>query len=504
MRASLWFKLMGILSIIILTGVIVMILVVNFATASQFRRFVRTSDITQAQNLSTLLADYYARRGSWQGVESLFTTASVFRTDTMGGMMGRGMMENAATQPEMMQEMFDMMRGSGPFIDRAVLADVAGLVVADSADILTGQRHSDEHLAAGVPVIVQGQQAGTVLVGSMVEPVLNPLDEDFLRSVKLAVFLSALTVGAVALALGSFFFFQITAPVRDLTQAAEAIAAGKMDQRVDARSDDEIGRLAQAFNTMADSLVRAETLRRQMVADIAHELRTPISLIQGNLEAILDGMYELDLENVASVHEETLVLSRLVNDLRDLTLVEAGQLQLEKEVIEPAILVTQAVDRFRVPACEQEVSLDTDLSPDLPPIRGDGQRLSRVLLNLLSNALRYTPSGGRVTVVAKLVSREQSGQTGGKVRTPGGNEQAAQLLLISVVDTGQGIPPEDLPYVFDRFYRADKSRARASGGSGLGLAIAREIIAAHGGQIWASSPGPGQGSTFSFTLPVIS
>ena len=513
MRASLWFKLMGILSIIILTGVLVMIVVVNYATASQFRRFVRTSDVTQAQNLSTLLADYYARQGSWQGVESLFTTASVFRTDTMGGMMGRGMMEHVATQPEMMQEMFDMMRGSASFIDRAVLADAEGLVVADSADILIGQRHSDEHpsgrasgrsLAAGAPIIVQGQEVGTVLVGSMIEPVLNPLDEDFLRSVKLAVFLSALTVGAVALALGSFFFFQITAPVRDLTQATEAIAAGNLDQRVNVRSSDEIGRLAQAFNTMADGLARAETLRRQMVADIAHELRTPIGLIQGNLEAILDGMYELDLENVASVHEETLVLSRLVNDLRDLTLVEAGQLQLEKEVIEPAILVTQAVDRFRVQACEQEVSLDADLSPDLPPIRGDGQRLSRVLLNLLSNALRYTPSGGCVTVVAKLVSREQSAQTGGKVRTPGENEQASQLLLISVVDTGQGIPPEALPYVFERFYRADKSRARASGGSGLGLAIALQIIEAHGGQIWASSPGRGQGSTFSFTLPVIS
>ena len=504
MRSSLWFKLMGIFGVIILTGVVVMFFVVNRTTTSQFRRFVRTGDVAQAQNLSVLLVDYYSRQGSWQGVESLFTTASVFRADSMGGMMGRGMMQHGDMQPGIMQEMVDMMRGSESLVDRTVLADAKGIVLADSANVLTGQSHPDEHLAAGVPVIVQGQQVGTILVGSMIEPVLNPLDQDFLHSVNLAVLLSALAVGAVAIALGSLFFFHITSPVRDLTQAAEAIAAGKMDHKVTARTNDEIGRLAQAFNAMADALARAEALRRQMVADIAHELRTPLSLVQGNLEAILDGMYELDLENVASVHEETLVLTRLVNDLRDLTLAEAGKLQLKREMVAPVKLITRAVKQFRIQASDQEMSLNIDLSPGLPPISGDAQRLSQVLINLLSNAFRYTPAGGRVTVAAKLASVEEVEQPWEHKTVHKKTKLTPRLLLVSVVDTGQGISQEELTYIFERFYRADKSRARASGGSGLGLAIARQIIENHGGRIWASSPGPDCGSTFTFTLPIAS
>ncbi|MCQ3979534.1 MAG: two-component sensor histidine kinase [Anaerolineae bacterium] len=295
----------------------------------------------------------------------------------------------------------------------------------------------------------------------------------------LAVLLSAIAVGGVALGLGSLLFFQITAPVRRLTQAAEAIAAGDLSRRVSVRSGDEIGRLAQAFNTMTDSLDRAETLRRQMVADIAHELRTPLSLVQGNLEAILDGLYALNLENVASVHEETLVLTRLVNDLRDLALAEAGQIHLQRETVDLADLAGRAVEGFRAQAVEQEVTLVAELSPDLPLISGDKQRLSQVLLNLLSNALRHTPPGGRIVI---SVRPEPAG------------------LLVSVADTGRGIPPEDLPHVFERFYRADKSRARSSGGSGLGLAIARQIVEAHGGRIWVES-WVGVGSTFSVALP---
>jgi signal transduction histidine kinase len=401
----------------------------------------------------------------------------------MEGMMSHGMMRGMEHGPmgsEGMQEMFDAMRSSGPLLDRVVLVDANGIVIADSSNVLTGQRHSNQHLAAGVPVMVkEGQQVGTVLVGSMVEPVLDALDQDFLRSVNLAVLLAAVVVGVVALILGSVFFFHITAPVRDLTGAAEAIAAGDLSQRVAARTGDEIGRLGRAFNTMADALDQAETLRRHMVADIAHELRTPLSLVQGSLEAILDEMYELSLENVASVHEETLVLTRLVNDLRDLALAEAGQLRLEQEEVDVADLITRSLERFRAQAAEQEVSLATDLPTDLPTIRGDRQRIGQVLSNLLSNALRYTPAGGQVVMAAKLESAE---------------------LLISVADTGKGIPPDDLPYVFERFYRADKSRARASGGSGLGLAIARQIIEAHGSRIWAESQ-VGEGATFFVALP---
>jgi two-component system OmpR family sensor kinase/two-component system sensor histidine kinase BaeS len=507
MRVSLWLKLMGIFVVIIATGVVVMFVVVNLATATQFRRFILSSDLIQAQNLVPILADYYAQQGSWQGMETLLPTGPqpAVQSGAMSGMMGPGMMRPGVMGPEMMREMSNAMRWEGSLTDRVVLVDAGGIVVADSAGVLVGQRHPDEHLAAGGAIVIDGQRVGTVLVDSMVEPALNPLDQDFLRSVNLAVLLSAMAVGVVALVLGSIFFFQITAPVRRLTQAAEAIAAGNMDQRVVVRTGDEIGRLAQAFNTMTNSLERAETLRRQMVADIAHELRTPLSLVQGNLEAIQDGLYELNLENVASVHEETLVLTRLVNDLHDLALAEAGQLCLQRGTVALADLVERAVEGFRAQAAGQEITLVTELSPDLPLISGDEQRLNQVLINLLSNALHHTPPGGRIVVSVKQVSTEKQGSRGaegqrGREASPLPPCPSAPLLLISVADTGRGIPSEDLPHVFERFYRADKSRARTSGGSGLGLAIARQIVEAHGGRIRVES-WVGVGSTFFVALP---
>ncbi|NIV33521.1 MAG: HAMP domain-containing protein, partial [Anaerolineae bacterium] len=338
-----WLKLMGILAVIVASGTIVTFVMINRATTTQFRRFVLTGDIIQAENLSLLLADYYARQGNWQGVET-FLSGSPLQTQMMrsmmsgdmgrgmmgdgmmGNQMGRGMMgDNPMQQDEMVHDMLNMVA------DRAILIDARGVIVADSHNSQVGQPYPDARLAAGVPVISDGQQIGTVLVGSMIEPLLNPLSQDFLRSVNLAVLASAITVGILALALGSFFFFHITAPVRDLTQAAEAVAGGDLTRRVTVRSQDELGRLAQAFNSMTGAMKRNETLRRQMVADIAHELRNPLSLIQGSLEAMLDGIYTLNEENVASVHEETLVLTRLVKDLRDLAQAEAGQLHLERE-----------------------------------------------------------------------------------------------------------------------------------------------------------------------------
>ncbi len=493
MRNSLLLKLMGAFLAVILSGVVVMFVLVNVATATQFRRFVLSGDVIQARELASLLSDYYAQQGSWAGVETLLETRPAASPDAwpmMEGMMGPGMMGRS------MEEMFEMMRGAGPLLDRVAVADASGIVVADSAGLLVGQEHA-EHLELGVPVVVDGQRVGTVLVGSMIEPILNPLDQDFLRSVNLSVLLSALAVGVVALVLGSLLFRQITAPLGALSAAAEAVTAGDLSRTVEVSSNDEIGRLGRSFNTMASSLARAETLRHNMVVDIAHELRTPLAVIQGNLEALLDGVFDLTLDNVASIHEETMLLSRLVADLRDLALAEAGQLKLARERADLTALAARVVDSFQAQALEKGVTLTAELAPDgstdpvlsgaeglaevLPPMEVDVQRVSQVLFNLLSNALRYTPTGGTITVRAEHV--------GGQVQ-------------VAVADTGEGIPPEDLPHVFERFYRADKSRARASGGSGLGLAIAKQIVEAHGGRIWAKS-WIGVGSTFVFTLPTL-
>lgn len=287
-------------------------------------------------------------------------------------------------------------------------------------------------------------------------------------------------MGLLALVLGSLLFRQITSPLRALSHTAQAIAAGQLGRRVDIKTGDEIGQLAKSFNYMAESLAQADIQRRNMVADIAHELGTPLTVVQGNLEAILDGVYDLNLENVASIHEQTVLLSRLVADLRDLALAEAGQLHLDLQPVDLASLVDRVIEGFETQASDKGISLKVNVPADSPQINGDEQRLNQVLFNLISNALRHTPSGGTITTVGEIKE---------------------DRVVIKVQDTGSGIPPEDLPHVFERFYRADRSRARTSGGSGLGLTIAKQIIEAHDGQIWVQS-WLGAGSTFAFSLPV--
>jgi two-component system OmpR family sensor kinase/two-component system sensor histidine kinase BaeS len=481
MRRSLWLKLMGAFALIIAAGVAVTFMVVYVATTTQFERFTRASDLVEAQNLADVLATYYARQESWAGVDRLLNSVAPSHYDANamdGDMMGGGMMGD-----DMMME---MMRRSGYGVDRVVLADAEGVVIADTADELVGQQHPDEHLARGEPVVVNGQQVGAVMVGSMVEPALNPLDADFLRSVNLAMLLGATVGGLLALVLGSLLFFQITKPVGEVTAAAEAVAGGDLSRRVDVHSEDEVGRLAAAFNIMANTLEQQESLRKAMVSDIAHELRTPLSLIQGNLEAILDGYYDLSLENIEAVHGDTVVMTRLVNDLRVLAVAEAGQLTLEWEAVDLAELVRRVVDRFSSQAAERKVALRAEIESSIPPVSGDEQRLIQVLNNLLSNALRHTSAGGTIT----LSVRVQDGADG------------KRNVLVSVADTGEGIATAVLPHVFDRFYRVDRSRSRASGGTGLGLPIARQLVEAHSGRIWVESDGIGQGSRFLFTLPI--
>jgi signal transduction histidine kinase len=236
-----------------------------------------------------------------------------------------------------------------------------------------------------------------------------------------------------------------------------------------------------------------------MVADVAHELRTPLSVMQANLEAMQDGILPLDAEQIASLHEETVLLSRLVADLRLLSLAEAGQLNLERAEADPEDLIRKATERLYRNAEERRVALNVETEAALPAVSVDQDRINQVVGNLVSNALRYTPAGGTVTVQAKPDVNDASGLA--RLEVP--------AVLVSVTDTGTGIPAADLSHVFDRFYRADRSRTRASGGSGLGLAIVKHLVEAHGGRVWIESPvfyaneGQGYGTRVSFTIPAL-
>jgi len=320
--------------------------------------------------------------------------------------------------------------------------------------------------------------------------VMGTPERDFLQSVNNSIWIGGLVAVAVALAISVLMARQIALPLRTLTLAAKRIAGGDLSQRVHANSRDEIGELASAFNSMAESLSRNELLRRNMVADIAHELRTPLSVIQGNLEAMLDGVVQPSWENISSIHEETLVLARLVSDLRELSLAEAGQLKLQKEKADLSDVVRKVVSKYRPSAREKGVNLEMEIADSLPMLSIDGQRICQVVGNLLSNAVRHTEPGGKITVSIRRADalKAQAGKT-------------ISSLVTSVADTGSGISPEELPFVFERFYRLDKSRARSSGGSGIGLAIVKHLVEAHGGRVWVESE-VGKGSIFSFELPL--
>lgn len=307
-----------------------------------------------------------------------------------------------------------------------------------------------------------------------------------LDRVNQAILIGGFAALLAALAIGFFVFRAITRPIEQLTHAAHQLAQGDLGARVTVDDHparlgpDEISELGTAFNLMADHLQQSEQVRRDMTADIAHELRTPLAVMRGNLEAMQDGVYPLDVDHLAPVVNQVHLLTRLVEDLRTLALAEAGQLPLNKRPTDLAALLRDTLTSFESQAAAQGVTLRSEAAASLPPLEIDPDRVQQTIGILISNALRYTPPQGSISVTAR-------------------SDQAS--VTIEVADTGSGIAPDDLPHVFERFYRADKSRSRESGGSGLGLAIARSIVEAHGGSIAARSEA-GQGTTIRIVLKV--
>jgi signal transduction histidine kinase len=431
------------LILVIAVAVGVVSVLASWATSGQFERYVEHGGMIRHQRFEMFLAGHYMRNRGWSEVQPLVRQ--------MGQITG----------------------------ERIVLADREGQIIADSADTLVGQTVSKDWAEPAALILNRGVPVAAVYTNPLGRSI-NPQRDEFLTGINRALLLAAMVAGLAAVLLTLVLSRRILGPVEALTAAARRMESGDLSQRVEVESNDEIGELARAFNAMANGLARLEDLRRNMVTDVAHDLRTPLSNIRGYLEALQDGVVEPKREVIDSLHEEAMLLTRLVDDLQELALAEAGQLRLERQPVPPADMVNRALEAVRAQAAAKDIALQTDLPEGLPLAHVDPQRIGQVLGNLLSNALTHTPSGGSIVVAAQAMGSE---------------------IEISVRDSGEGIPAEHLPSIFERFYRVDKSRSRATGGTGLGLAIAKQLVEAHGGRIEVESE-VGHGAEFTFTLPI--
>jgi two-component system OmpR family sensor kinase/two-component system sensor histidine kinase BaeS len=449
---------------IILTGVLAVSYLANQAAAREVQAFMFQGGMATDAGLAQQLAGYYRGHGSWEGAKAILNDGQ-----SMGQMMGQ----------------------------QLLLADAQDRVVADSTGTLVGETLTASELALGVAIEADGRQVGTLLArggmnmgGAMFGQELTNTGRELLARVNRAIWLAALAAGGAALIVGGLLAYGLVRPIQQLTAATSAVARGDLSQRVAAKSKDEIGELAASFNSMADSLQRAEQLRRDMTADIAHELRNPLAVLQSNLEAVIDGILPPMPDTLEPLLDQTHLLSRLVEDLRTLALADAGQLNLSRVPTDPAALVRSVVARFASQAEAEHLALRAEIPASVPTVTLDPQRVEQVLGNLISNAIRHTPEGG--SIVCRVT--EERGIT------PRSGSQA--LVTFTVTDTGSGIPPDALPHIFERFYRVDRSRSHSDGSTGLGLAIAKQLVEAHGGRIWAMSE-INQGTAVTFTLPLV-
>jgi histidine kinase len=297
--------------------------------------------------------------------------------------------------------------------------------------------------------------------------------------------LATLAAFIAAVAVSIFISRQVTSPVRTMMTASRYIADGHYDQRVQVSETpgegDELAQLAVSFNQMAEKLAQTENMRLQLIGDVSHELRTPLTAIKGSMEGLIDGVLPPNPETFQNIYQEADRLQRLVSDLQELSRIENNAVPLELESRNIIPLIESVAQRLQPQFQEKNIAIDISIHPSLPEVLIDQDRIAQVLINILGNALQYTPEGGRVSLTTEFFGKE---------------------IMIKVEDTGIGIPKEHLPHLFTRFYRVDKSRSRVGGGSGIGLTISKHLIEAQGGQIWAESQGNHKGSTFAFTLPI--
>lgn len=444
---SITFKLIIGFLVIGIISIFLMVLLARWNTKQEFTRFV--SD--RAQNdITVTLSDYYRAHGSWDKAGDLFPSPS-------------SQSQNNPDQHPL-----------PPF----TLTNESGIVLLSRDRYPIGAPIASSELERGFPIAVDGKIVGILFIGRA--PFAgDSRAQEFIQRNNLLMMYSAIGATLVALLLGVILSRTLTRPIRELTLATHAISEGNLSQQVPVRSRDELGELARSFNKMSADLSRSVNARRQMTADIAHELRTPLSLILGHAEAVHDGVLPPSPENFEIIREEAGRLEHLVDDLRTLSLADAGELSIEKQPVDMKKLLQDISSVYQHRIGQNNVALELNLPAELPSIQADANRMTQVVTNILDNAIRYTPENGKVILSAN---------------------QAEGGVQISIQDSGPGIKEEDVGRIFDRFYRLDVSRNRGEGGSGLGLAIARSIVQAHGGRIWAESK-PGQGLTIFILIP---
>lgn len=447
----LWVRFSLAFSAVALVGVLMIGAISVLITDPGVLEYFVKQDLQAPGGLVDQLADYYREHQSWDGVDILFTPEQSFPSNP-----------------------------GGPF--ELMLTDANGQIILAPDAVRFRMPLPPPRPGTNVlPIMVDGQVQGYLSI--LRPPGQGPPNQTqfLLDELSRLLLLIALAGGSVGALFGILMSRTLTAPLRRLAEAARAIGARDLNRRVEMRGSREIVEVARAFNDMASALEQNESLRRNLVADVAHELRTPLTVLQGNLRAILDDVYSLDKTEIARLYDQTRLLSRLVNDLHELAQAEARQLPLNVQNMDLARLVTDVAAAFGPIAEAEGLTLNVNVSPGVPTIPGDPSRITQILHNLLLNALRHTPDGGSISIRV---------------------EYDAALVQVAVQDTGQGIPAEHLPHVFERFYRADRARSRSSGGSGLGLAIVRAITEAHGGHVAAASDGiPGHGAAFTVYLP---
>ncbi|MBN1367021.1 MAG: HAMP domain-containing protein [Dehalococcoidales bacterium] len=437
---SLRFRLLIAFVAIILVTIGTVYFFVSQKASGQIRELEQIRKQILISRVEAVLSRYYFTVGSWDGIQPLLQKLGELDSE------------------------------------RIILADINGVVIVDSEGKLEGQKYETDALAN--PVRLPGTQ---IILGVFwALPAGNDLASTLGLAVAINRFLlwGALLAAGIALIITFFLARHITAPVRALTKAAQRLGQGDLSQRVEYQGKDELGKLTNTFNSMAGELERTEKLRRNMVADSAHELRTPISNIRGYLEAIRDGVVKPEPNTMDILYEETMQLSNLIDDLQDLTLADSGELKLDLQPEDIAEVIKHAV-AMQAHIETRGLSILTEIPDNLPPVNIDKRRIGQVLRNLIDNAVKHTGSGGTIRVTVELLE---------------------DGIKISISDTGEGIPKADLPNIFERYYRVDPSRNRATGGSGLGLTIARRLVEAHGGTIEAQSE-LGKGSRFTFIIP---